>query len=76
VPDDSNNVFRRLYLNPTPESAGEHFVQAAILGTLLHWGGFPSTRHVIKSYLCERLYDQFDHWEAVREHELANGSLK
>lgn len=76
VPDDNDNVFRRLYPNPTPESAGEHFVQAAILGTLLRWGGFPSAGHLIESYLRERLYDQFDRWEAVGEREPADGSPK
>ena len=51
-------------------------MQAAILGMLLHWGGFPSAGHVIKSYLHEHLCNQFNYWEAVGECELAKESPK
>jgi hypothetical protein len=60
------NVYWK-HANPNRDSG--LFLNAALLGTLLGWGGHSSAGHVIKDYICQRLLedDQFNNWEAISE---------
>jgi hypothetical protein len=64
----SINVYQK-HANPNGDSG--LFLNAALLGTLIGWGGHGSAGQVIEDYIRQRLLedDQFDNWEAVSECE-------